>query len=47
MYKNKVCVIYWCPYGSCVMDTVATQFQIFFQFAFNISQRNFQKENHE
>ena len=46
MFKNKVCVLYWGPYGRCVINGLEWQrdFELFLQFYINVSQGNFQKK---
>ena len=45
MYENKLCVFYWCP-SRRVINGIEWQkgFEIFLQFAINVSQYNFHKE---
>ena len=45
MYKKKVCVLYWCPYGSYVINGLEWQhgFELFLHFDINGSLWNFPK----
>ena len=39
MYKKKVCVLYWCPYGSYVINGLEWKhgFEHFLHFDINVS----------
>ena len=46
MYKNRFCVLYWCPYQHCVINGLEWQndFELFLQFVISVCQWNLQKQ---
>ena len=48
IYKNKVCVLCWCPYGRCVINDLEWQhdFELFLHFDIKSVNETSKKKNY-